>query len=71
MIKRPGWPTHPNDEFWVHGTSVIYDEGAGEFILCECCSEYAAQGIVDVLRYHQAVATWFCQGPEKPKLRIV
>jgi hypothetical protein len=76
MAKRPQYATHPLDEFWVDGTSVYCNENwDGEntaTLLCECVSEYTAQGIADVLRYHNHVATLFSwTGPRPPKLRLV
>jgi hypothetical protein len=72
MMKRPTFGTHPLDEFRAVGTSVLADRGDEEMLLCECCSEFTAQGIVDVLRYHNHVATQFSwTGPTPPKLRII
>jgi hypothetical protein len=71
-MKRPKFATHPLDDFWARGTSVFCNEGNDDIFLCECVSEYTAQGIVEVLRYHNHVATQFSwTGPRAPKLRIV
>ena len=72
MTERPDFATHPHDEFWTNGTSVICNGPDGEpCLLAECCSEHTAEGIVAVLRYHNSVATQFCYGPRKLEPKVV